>query len=59
MFCEDSVGKGCLAIPQEVGGLPEMVVSQNTAGLIRSGAAVGMVAPKVLAARCLRTRNGP
>jgi hypothetical protein len=30
------VGKGCLAIPQEVGGLPEMVVSQNTAGLIRS-----------------------
>ncbi len=36
MLCEDSVGKGCLAIPQEMGGLPEMVVSQNTAGLIRS-----------------------
>ena len=26
--------KGCLAIPQEVGALPEIVVSQNTAGLI-------------------------
>ena len=36
MLCEDSVGKGCLAIPQEVGGLPEMVVLQNTAGLTRS-----------------------
>jgi len=28
------VRKECLAIPQEEGGLPEMVVSQNTAGLI-------------------------
>jgi hypothetical protein len=26
------VGKGCLAIPQEVGGLSEIGVSQNTAG---------------------------
>jgi len=30
------VGKGCLAIPQEMGDLPEMVVSQNTTGLIPS-----------------------
>ena len=30
------MGKGCLAIPQEVGGLPEMVVLQNIVGLTRS-----------------------
>jgi hypothetical protein len=35
-YTQGSVRKECLAIPQEEGGLPEMVVSQNTAGLIRS-----------------------